>query len=367
MSAAAIFLFLAVLLLAYSNGANDNFKGVATLYGSGTADYRTALMVGTGATFLGSAAALWFGTGLIRSFSGKGLVPDAVAADPVFLAAVGFGAAATVFLATRFGFPVSTTHALVGALVGAGIVKAGSAVSVTQLGAIFFAPLIFSPLMASVLATVKYPLFRWVKRVAGVPPDACLCVGEDLVAMPMTGGAARLARVTTATMDTTSVCVERYGESLSGVSAGAVLDALHYASAGAVSFARGVNDTPKIAALLLAMHLLAPQQGLVLAGLAIAIGGLLSARRVAETMSRRITSMDPVQAFSANLTTALLVLFASRVGLPVSTTHVSCGALVGIGAVTRQAHWKTIGQIFLAWITTLPVAAVLAGALALVL
>ena len=62
---------------------------------------------------------------------------------------------------------------------------------------------------------------------------------------------------------------------------------------------------------------------------------------------------------TANLVTSMLVIFASKFGMPVSTTHVSCGSLFGIGAVTRQAKWKTIFQILTAWLTTLPVAAIL--------
>jgi PiT family inorganic phosphate transporter len=95
---------------------------------------------------------------------------------------------------------------------------------------------------------------------------------------------------------------------------------------------------------------------------AIAAGGFLSARRVAETMSHRVTEMNPGQGSTANLVTGLLVVGASYFGMPVSTTHVSCGSLFGIGAVTRQARWKTIGQILLAWIITLPTAGIL-GAL----
>jgi PiT family inorganic phosphate transporter len=73
--------------------------------------------------------------------------------------------------------------------------------------------------------------------------------------------------------------------------------------------------------------------------------------------------MNHGQGFSANLVTATLVLLASRLGLPVSTTHVSCGGLFGIGAVTGQARWKVIATVLLAWVVTLPVATVL-GALA---
>ena len=95
--------------------------------------------------------------------------------------------------------------------------------------------------------------------------------------------------------------------------------------------------------------------------LAMALGAILQARKVAETMSHRITRMNHGQGFSANLVTAALVILASRYGLPVSTTHVSCGSLFGIGTVTRQAQWKTIGSVLLAWVVTLPSAAILAA------
>lgn len=83
----------AVLVLAYANGANDTFKGVATLFGSRTTDYRRALWWAIGTTFAGSCAALFLSSGLTEAFSGKGLVPDVMTRDPRFLLAVGMGAA----------------------------------------------------------------------------------------------------------------------------------------------------------------------------------------------------------------------------------------------------------------------------------
>ena len=134
-----------------------------------------------------------------------------------------------------------------------------------------------------------------------------------------------------------------------------------------VSFARGLNDTPKIAALLL----VAPQFGgftaLALIGALIAVGGLISARRVAETMSNRITTMNHGQGFTANLITGLVVLGASRFGVPVSTTHVSCGSLFGIGVVSGEAERSTIGRILASWITTLPLAAALSAVVSLLM
>lgn len=106
-----------------------------------------------------------------------------------------------------------------------------------------------------------------------------------------------------------------------------------------------------------------PAFTLVLVALAMAVGGWLQSRRVAETMSRDITDLNPGQGLTANLVTAFLVLGASRFGLPVSTTHVSCGSIFGIGAVRGDGRWSTIAKIFTTWVTTLPLAALL-GALA---
>src|SRR6476659_513051 len=93
MGVALVLVVFAVLFLAYSNGANDNFKGVATLFGSGTCRYRTALAWATATTVSGSLLALVLAHGLLDTFKGKGLVPDAVTTLPRFLIAVSLGAA----------------------------------------------------------------------------------------------------------------------------------------------------------------------------------------------------------------------------------------------------------------------------------
>lgn len=90
-------LVAAALFVAYANGANDNFKGVATLYGSGLLGYRGALAWATVTTAAGSLCSVFLAEKLVKAFSGKGLVPDAVAADPGFLTAVAIGAAVTVY------------------------------------------------------------------------------------------------------------------------------------------------------------------------------------------------------------------------------------------------------------------------------
>src|SRR5260370_2994986 len=103
----AALILVGVLLLAYSNGANDNFKGVATLFGSGTTNYRRALLWATITTLAGSLLALTLASGLTDTFKGKGLVADEVAQEPAFQLAVGLGAATPVLIATFAGLPVS--------------------------------------------------------------------------------------------------------------------------------------------------------------------------------------------------------------------------------------------------------------------
>lgn len=361
-----IVLFLATFFLAYTNGANDNFKGVATLYGSRTLGYKSALAVATVATFLGSVGAIFLANGLVASFSGKGLVPQDIAGTTSFLIAVGLGAGGTVLLATRLGFPISTTHALVGGLVGAGLVAAGSELNLSRLGSAFVVPLLVSPFIAFVLGLIVYSAASRSRKAAGLHKESCLCVGEPRQFVPVTelGPNTRdmvLNGPTLAIADQ-SECVEMYTDRVWGLSAQRVLDVGHIASGATVSFARGLNDTPKIAGLLVAAKAGDIRLGMVAIATGMAVGGLLNARRVAETMSRRITDLNPGQGFAANLVTGFLVVVASRFGVPVSTTHVSVGSIFGIGAATGEQNTGVVRNIVLSWVITLPVAMVLSAA-----
>jgi PiT family inorganic phosphate transporter len=363
------------LFLAYANGANDNFKGVATLFGSGTTGYRGAILWGTAATTLGSVSALVLARGLLAAFSGKGLVPESVLSLPNFPLAVGLAAGATVMLATRFGSPISTTHALVGALVGTGLLASSQGINLAKLGATFVVPLLAGPFLAVAGALLVYPALRLARERLGLRRESCLCMGTRVVGLVPAGASLEQAltlfagsmSVPSAATGVAPVCLERYHGSVLGVEAGPTLDRAHYLSAGVVSFARGLNDTPKIAAILVAGAAVSPAAGIAGVAVFMALGGLLNARRIAETMGHRVTTMNAGQGFAANLVTGGLVIAASRMGLPVSMTHVSCGALFGIGAVTGRARWRTIAQILVAWITTLPLAAALGAAFFLIL
>lgn len=347
------------LLLAFANGANDNAKGVATLIAGRLLSQRSAIFFAAVTTLMGSIAAIWLGGELAERFTGKGVIDNALLTHAGFPASIALAAGATVLIATRIAMPISTTHAIVGAMIGVG--AASGTVKWTGVANSFIYPLLASPLLALGASAALYLILRSARKKLGVGRQTCLCIEQTYHPVSINPDGAAVVMSTGAVLkkDELANCRQRYDGVIAGVHAQQALNVGHLMSAGAISFARGLNDTPKIAAMMIAAGSLSNSAAVVWTGLAIAIGGLLAVRRVAQTMSHRITGMNDGQAFTANLTTAVLVIFASRWGLPVSTTHVSCGGLFGIGLVNRRARWKMIGAIVLAWAATLPIAAIL--------
>jgi len=361
-------LMIAVLLLAWANGSNDNFKATATLYGSNTVSYRDALGIASFAQLAGSMASVLLAGALLKAFSGKGLVPPAVVGDPAFLTSVAVGAAGTVLLATRVGVPISTTHALIGGLVGAGVALAPGELAWARLGSRYFLPLAFSPLLAMTAAGSLYPLASRYRERAGWHKQTCLCVGEITgeVETPAGGTMAFKQSGRLLTVSESSAREARYDGQMLGFSAQGMVDTAHGLSTFALGFARGLNDTPKVLALLVAAGWsgLDPQLSLGIVALAMAAGGLLMSRRIAETLGHRITTMNRGQGLMANTVSSVVVIGASLLGSPVSTTHISTGAIFGIGLHTGSADWTVVTGIVFAWIATLPTAALLSGAAA---
>jgi inorganic phosphate transporter, PiT family len=353
----------ATLFVAYANGANDNFKGVATLFGSGTTDYRKALGWATITTLAGSVTAFFLASELISIFQGKGLVPPKLSESEPFVAAVVLGAALTVMLATKIGMPISTTHSLTGALFGGGLVAVGFDLGFQALAVNFFIPLLISPLCAVAIASFGFPLLSRALQRAGLNRDNCLCVEAGTTSMVTPDGVVFVETTPglRVIVDREEVCARPQARTALGFNGQKLLDAGHFLSAGAVGFARGLNDTPKIVALGLVAGAIDLRVSVLLIAAMMALGGLLSSRAVAQTVSKKITGMEPDQGLWANLVTSFLVIFASKWGLPVSTTHVSCGALFGIGIANGEAHWQMIRTILMAWLLTLPAAALLSA------
>ncbi|MFH0343215.1 MAG: anion permease [Chromatiales bacterium] len=349
-NAELVWIAVPVLLLAWVNGANDVSKGVATLIGSGASNARTAIAWGTLWTVLGGLTAVVWGASLVSTFSSGFLAPG-FPTTRMFAIGAMTGAFAWVLLATQRGWPVSTTHALLGGIVGAALMVAGPAgLRLTAVANKALVPLLLSPVFAIVLCWALLSIARWVSgKVPAWRPGCCdpaawrrdpfVCAPDSAPARPM---------------------VRR------------LWVALHWLSSGATSFARGLNDVPKIAAFLIVALAARSAEGdgpptgfavIVLVTLTMGLGSLWGGFRVAEVLAHRITTMDPRQGLVANVGTSLLVLAASPLGLPVSTTHVSTGALMGIRWAEKEppAQSDALRAILFAWLVTLPVAAGLAA------
>src|SRR6266542_2370781 len=153
-------LLLLTIAVAFANGANDVSKGIATLVGSGLSNYRAAVVWGSLCTVAGALTAGLASQALVATFSGKGILAHPTSA-PAFLVAVAAGAIGWLVIATRTGLPVSTTHSLAGALVGAALVGGGwGGVMWSALAKKIALPLLASPLMSLALLLVVLPLLR---------------------------------------------------------------------------------------------------------------------------------------------------------------------------------------------------------------
>ncbi len=359
---------LLVMAMAYANGTNDVSKAIATLVGSGVTDYRTAIIWGTAWTVAGAGLSALVADAMLKTFS-AGLIQPGIATPPALALAVLLGAMGWVLVASRTGLPVSTTHALTGALVGAGLASIGSQ------GLIWPAitgkiglPLLLSPVLALTVSFMVHPV---IKRVAARWEGACLCVmpaSRALVTIDARGNTRTLLQTSALGQPVVAVPSQCDRAGLKGLTVG--LDSVHWLSSGLASLARGANDMPKIMAMLLLGSASASwpsvtmQLGtLAVVALAMGLGSYIGGFRVTEVLAEKVTRMDHVEGLSANLTTSSLVLVSAAMGLPVSTTHVSSSAIIGIGLLKglRAVRWTTVRDMVLAWIVTLPAGALLAA------
>jgi PiT family inorganic phosphate transporter len=362
--------FILVLALAYANGTNDVSKAIATLVGSGVTNYRAAILWGTCWTMIGAGTAAFVAGAMVKTFS-QGLVQTGTIIPPAVAMAVLAGSMGWVLFASRTGLPVSTTHALTGAIVGAGLAAfTGDALLWPAIIKKIALPLLLSPFLALALSYLLYPCLR---LLAARWEGACLCVipaSRALVAIDARGSTRTLFQSSAFGQPVLAVPSQCDRSGLQGLSVG--LDSIHWLSSGLASFARGTNDAPKVVAMLLLGSATTawPSVSIQLAvfggvTLAMGVGSYVGGLRVTKVLAENVTAMNHTEGLSANLATSSLVLLSGILGLPVSTTHVSSSAIIGIGLRNgmQAVRWPTVQSMVLAWIVTLPATAFLAGLL----
>jgi PiT family inorganic phosphate transporter len=388
------------LFMAWTIGANDVANAMGTSVGSGALTIRRAVIV-AGVLEFGGA---FFVGGHVTDTVRKGiLVPDVVAAN---LEVLPFGmlgslaaAATLLFGATRFGLPVSTTHSIVGAIIGFGI--SGMGLGAVEWGKVAQIALswITSPVIGGVLAYLVFNLTRWlildredpvaqVRRfgpffyfvvtvVIGLvtlfkglknlkldfdlPEALALSVALGLVGAAL--GRLLLGRVKTSG--------EQDSDRFRDTERSFVL--LQILTACAVAFAHGSNDVANaIGPLAAILHSVGDATEyakkaavepwmLMVGGLGIVVGLATWGYRVMETVGRKITELTPSRGFAAELAAALTIVLASRMGIPVSTTHILVGCVLGVGLARGigALDLRVVGTILVSWVATLPIAAAL--------
>jgi PiT family inorganic phosphate transporter len=390
---------LMALYMAWAIGANDVANAMGTSVGSGALTIRGAILVAALLEFSGAFLAGGHVTDTVR----KGMLDmDLMSRDHLIwgmLAAL--TSAGTLLLgATRMGLPVSTTHSIVGAIVGFGAVSIGpEAVRWGRVGQIVLSWLT-SPLLAGVLAyvifqitrslilTKKNPLaevrrvgpvfFFYVFFIIGLVTlfkglkhiNLDLGLGQSLLASTALGvvgaglGTVLLRRAKEGEKDED----QRFSQTER------VFVVLQILTACAVAFAHGSNDVANsigpLAAIATAVSdgtevaQKAPVQPWMLAigGLGIVLGLATWGYKVMETVGKKITELTPSRGFAAELAAATTIVLASRLGIPVSTTHTLVGAVLGVGLARGigALDLRVVGQIIASWVATLPIAAGLA-------
>jgi PiT family inorganic phosphate transporter len=387
------------LYMAWAIGANDVANAMGTSVGSGALTIGRAIIVAGLLEFAGAFLAGGHVTDTVR----KGMLDmDLVALRPEFLLygmLAALASAGTLLLgATRYGLPVSTTHAIVGAIVGFGAVALGlQAVAWWKVAQIAFSWLT-SPLIGGLLAYLIFQLIRtlildrdrpmenarrygplfyfYVFFIIGMvtlfkglknlkldfelPEALLLSVGLGLIGTGLGWLFIRRVGDGPADEDGRFRRVER------------VFVVLQILTACAVAFAHGSNDVANAIGPLAAVVHVAQEMDVTgkspvepwmlgVGGIGIVIGLGTWGYRVMETVGRKITELTPSRGFAAELGAATTIVLASRLGIPVSTTHVLVGAVLGVGLARGIGvlDLRVVGRILVSWVVTLPIAAVL--------
>ena len=312
-------LIAAALVFDFLNGLHDAANSIATIVSTRVLRPRYAVLW---ASFFNFIAFAFFGLHVAQTV-GTGIVAADIVDGRVIFGAL-MGAICWNVITWWAGIPSSSSHALIGGLVGAGVTKAGSAAVVWAGLTKTIAAIVLSPLSGFFLALLLVLIVSWL-----------------------------FVRALPHSVDSTF----RY---------------LQFASASLYSLGHGGNDAQKtmgiIAVLLFSqgysgVEFHVPLRVVLACQTAMALGTLLGGWRIVHTMGSKITRLTPMQGFCAETGGALTLFAATWLGIPVSTTHTITGAIVGVGAARKVSavRWNVAGNIVTAWILTMPAAAGIAA------
>jgi len=362
--------------MALNVGANDVANNMSPAVGSRTLTIATAVMIAAvaeaaGAIIAGGDVVATVSKGIIR----PALMPDAAAFTAAMIAAL-FAAALWINLATWIGAPVSTTHSVVGGVLGAGVMMAGFGVAdwgvVLQIVASWIvSPVLGGVIAAAFLAYIEVSVLGAADKVAAaqrrVPYLVGIMAGAFTVYLLMKG----LSRIMPVTiwfalgvgLAVMIVCVlvvrprvERRlgGDGLHKTKVGELFTIPVICGAALLSFAHGSNDVANAIGPLAAIYQAVgggalgdksplPIWVLLIGAAGISIGLLLYGPRLIRTVGSEITKLNRVRAFCITLSAAITVIIASTMGLPVSSTHIAIGALFGVGFLREYFANKEVG------------------------
>jgi PiT family inorganic phosphate transporter len=327
---ALLFLTIAVALgFDFTNGFHDTANAVATTIGTRALPGRFAIMFSATLNLVGAVVATQLLHTKVANTIG-GLVGVKAVALPFIIAAL-VGAIAWNLITWRAGLPSSSSHALIGGLLGMGVAGYGLGAIKSKALITTIAALVTSPVVGLVAAYILMVVLSNLLRSAQPAP------------------------------------------------AGRVFRRLQILSSAFVSFSHGANDSQKTMAIitlaLVSTHKLAvfpkepPFWVVILAALTIGLGTYAGGWRIIRTMGTRIIKLQPINGFVAETVGALVIQLATQFGQPVSTTHVVSGAVMGSGATSRLSavRWGVARNIAFAWVLTIPAAAIVAAVLTLLL
>ena len=303
------------LFFDFLNGLHDAANSIATIVSTRVLRPHYAVLW---AAFFNFIAFLFFGLHVAETV-GKGIVDASIVTPAVIFAAL-VGAIVWNIVTWIAGIPSSSSHALIGGLVGAGVAKAGTGAIVWSGLGKTVAAIVLSPASGFVLALVLVVIVSWL-----------------------------FVRQTPFAVDNT-------------------FRVLQFLSASLYSLGHGGNDAQKtmgiIAVLLYSQGMLGqsfyvPLWVVITCQSALALGTLLGGWRIVHTMGSKITRLNPMQGFCAETGGAITLFAATWLGVPVSTTHTITGAIIGVGAARRisAVRWGIAGNIVVAWVITLPATA----------